>query len=72
MAIVGDICLGSVIVNLPSEPIVFILTSKIDTLKSLKHDLNAFCRFGKHRLNWNPHFNLAMILKFFMLVTEFH
>lgn len=62
MTIVGDICFSSVVVNLPTESIIFILASEVDSLESLEHDLYAFCRFRKHRLYWDTYFYLAMIL----------
>ena len=59
----------SIIMNLSSESIIFIFTSKINAFKSFQNYWDSRCRFCKHRFYWNANSNFAVIFQFFIIIT---
>lgn len=71
MTVFSTFSVFSIVVNLASEPIIFILTSKFDSFKSLENNLNTFSWFSKHRLHWNTYSDMALLGKFLVFVSTF-
>lgn len=61
-----------VVMDLASKPIIFIFTGKFNAFKSLKNNVDTLGWFCKHRLYWDAHSNMALVLEQLVLISTLH